>query len=114
MTPEQQTEECNKAMKEYYEFLAEDNAKISKSIEDFLSARDQQFKDDFWALVEEVNVTRPLEIVGKAFGDDQDESSESFSKVLVNQRTGHLGDDFSGEIYALMNDGQWLKVSYEC
>lgn len=107
-------EESHQAMKDYYAFMDAENAKITKSTEDFLSTRSDQFKEDFYALIEDVKVTNPIEVVDKAFGDDQLEEYGSFSKVLVNQRTGNLGDDFSGEIYALMQDGKWLKISYEC
>lgn len=107
-------EEFYQAMKDYTEFLSHDKAKIDKSIEGFLSERDQQFKDDFEVLIEDVTITLPIEVVDKAFGDDQSKKYESFSKVMVDQRTGYLGDDFSGEIYAQMKDGKWLKISYEC
>ncbi len=56
-----------------------------------------------------------FEIVDKPIGDDQDESSDFFDKIFVDQwQTGMEGDSFAGFIYGKFGDKKWIKIPYYC
>lgn len=112
-----------------YPFTSEDEAimnqcyeeihKYEQEIEDhnnyLISSKGQQFIEDFKVLTSDVYITNKIEIVDSPEGDDQeDDESESFSKIYVQQWNAGLEDSYAGFIYAQMRDGKWLKIPYSC
>lgn len=109
----QDQKDFNQAMDDYSEYLKNlhaEQAIVNKSVLDSAGLR----WEDLDELCENVCITDILSIVDEPMGIDDGESYEKFSRVFIDQQTGHLGDNYSGNIYAKLESGKWLKIPYEC
>lgn len=82
-----------------------------------------KYRRELEILVEEVTITGDIQVIefpNDPRGHVQEEDWEMFKKVIIDQKTGRSGDDFSGFIYAQLagspwfKDNPWLKIPYEC
>ena len=74
-------------------------------------------KEDMDILMQDCNHSyhEKMEIVSLPGGDNQEEDSDFFKEIWVEQwSVGMSGDSYEGYIYAKLGKNQWLKIPYYC
>ena len=111
----QQMAEAYKSLDAYYEEISESVRDTIMIIAKEINVSFNYLKADFYDLMEDCGITSKIEFVLKPKGEKQDEETQYFKDIHIQQWSiGDSGDSFEGYIYAKFSKDKWIKVPYEC